>query len=101
MAKTAAPALPAPPSYVISGGLPDDIARNIRVVDASTGETIPQVIEADAGAGTVRRYDVQDGNLVREKDAFKIVEEERKIRMEWIEPPVVEPVEGEAEVTDQ
>jgi len=86
----------AAPTYVIAGGLPEDVAANIRIVDAGTGETIPGVLEADVEAGKVTRYDVEGGNLVREGDAFKTVEEKRAIRIEWIKPPLVAEAEADA-----
>jgi len=88
MTKASAATALAAPTYVIAGGLPADLAANIRVVDARSGDTITNVIEADADKGMVRRHEVVDGNLVREGDAFKVLEEKREIRIEWIDPPV-------------
>jgi len=65
----------------------DALASAMRVVDAKSGEAIAQVIEADADAGKLRRYAVEDGLLVREDNAFKIIDEDRAIR--------IEPVAGE------
>ncbi len=87
MKKTKAVALGAAPTLIVAGGMPNDVAANLRVVDAGTGETIECVLDADAGTGTVRRYAVEDGNLVREGDSFKVVDEIRAIRIEWIDPP--------------
>ena len=86
--KKSNPAVPAAPTVITVAALPAETASNLRVVDAATGDTIARVIEADAEKGTVRRFEVEDGNLVRDGDSFKIVEEERKIRIEWIDPPV-------------
>ena len=55
----------------------------LKVVDAGTGREIAQVIEADAQKGTVKRFAVEKGNLVRDGDTFVIVEEERAIRIDW------------------
>lgn len=75
----------------------DAEARGIRVIDAATGEPIARVIEADAQAGTLSRYALKDGNLVREGDRFLVLAEEREIRFEWIAPAADEPApEGEA-----
>lgn len=90
MKKTKPTALVAAPTMIVAGGLPNDIAANLRVVDAGTGETIERVLDADADAGTLRRHKVVDGNLVREGDSFKIVDEKRAIRIEWIEQPTEE-----------
>lgn len=80
---------PAAIGAIVAGALPHDILANLRVVDAGTGETIDRVLEADVAAGKLARHEVKDGNLVREGDAFKIIEEERAIRIEWIVPPSV------------
>ena len=77
---------PEAPRLIVAGALSADVAAQLRVVDAKTGEPIERVLDADADAGTVRRYAVEDGNLVRDGDSFAIVEEERAIRIEWIEP---------------
>jgi len=70
-----------------------DVLRRVRVVDAATGETIAGVITADAIAGTVRRFEVDAGQLVLKDDSFVIVDEERDIRIEWIVPPIAEVAE--------
>ena len=74
----------APPQSVELGVTPADVLARIRVVDADTGERIDKVLAADADAGTVRRYDVQNGALVREGDRYKVIEESRAIRIEWL-----------------
>lgn len=94
--QTAAAALVAAPT-IVSAATPAEIATNVRVVDAGSGETIARVIEANADAGTVRRFAVEDGNLVRKDDEIVVIEEERAIRIEWIEPPVPETVPVEAD----
>ena len=90
MKKTKTATLIAAPTMIVAGALPNDIARNLRVVDADSGETIERVLDADADAGTLRRHEVTDGNLVREGDSFRVVEEKRAIRIEWIEPPIAD-----------
>ena len=77
----------APPRLFVAGGMPDDIAANLRVVDAKSGEAIAGVIEADAAAGRLTRYAMLDGNLVRNGDRFETIEERRQIRIEWIVDP--------------
>ncbi|MBD8548004.1 hypothetical protein [Sphingomonas sp. CFBP 8760] len=67
-----------------------DDQRCLQVVDANTGEPVSGVIAADAIAGTVRRFEVENGNLVRDGDTFVIVDERRDIRIEWIVPMVVD-----------
>lgn len=89
MTKTPIIAVPAPTAIAIAS-LPADTARNLRVVDVENGQTIPGVIEADSVAGTLRRFDVEDGNLVREGDSFRVIEEQRAISIEWIVLPVNE-----------
>ncbi len=101
MKKTNIAALAAAPTMIVAGGLPNAVAANLRVVDAGTGETIDRVLDADSDAGTVRRYAVEDGNLVREGDSFKVVDEKRKIRIEWIEPPIVDDVDAGAPVAEE
>lgn len=90
MTKSKQPAVPAPPQHVGAGISPPEINNNVRIVDAKSGDEIVKVIEADADKGKVRRFDVQDGNLVRENDAFKVVDEDRAIRVEWRVPPAAE-----------
>lgn len=82
------PAMIATPTSVAFGTTPNEILANVRIVDAGTGEPIDRVISADSDAGKVSRYAIEDGNLVREGNAFKTVDEDRKIRIEWIDPPV-------------
>jgi hypothetical protein len=89
---------PAAPTAIAADALPNDILANLHVVDAATGETIARVLEADATTGKVRRYAIEDGNLVREGDAFKIVDETREIRIEWIVVPVDPAASTDAEV---
>ena len=73
MAKQIPAALVAAVTAIAAGETSDDVLRNIRVVDAATGEEIIRVISADAVAGTVTRFVVEDGNLVREGNAFATV----------------------------
>ncbi|WP_433910377.1 hypothetical protein [Sphingomonas yabuuchiae] len=87
MAKQIPSALMAAATAIAAGETSDEVLRNIRVVDAATGEEIIRVISADAVAGTVTRFLVEDGNLVRKDGAFETVTEERAIRIEWIVPP--------------
>lgn len=70
-----------PPTYAKIGVTP--MCERLRVIDAETGDLIAKVIEADAETGRVVRYAVEGGNLVREGDRMKVIEEERKIRIEW------------------
>lgn len=70
------------PTAVVAG---DRLSRRIRVLDANSGEPIAYVAEADAAAGRVRRFAVEDGAFVREGNALKIIEEDRAIRFEWID----------------
>jgi len=81
---------PVPAPSVIDHTTSDDIARNVRVVDVATGETIPRVISADVQTGTVSSYAVdEDGNLVRENDKYQILVVDRPIEIQWILPPAV------------
>lgn len=73
----------APPCQARIGVTPPAICERLRIVDAETGDQIEKVIEADAETGRVVRYAVEGGNLVREGDRMKVIEEERKIRIEW------------------
>jgi hypothetical protein len=63
----------------------DPQVQRIRVLDAETGETIPCVLAVDTDRGTISRFETRDGNLVREDDRFRIVDEERAVRLEWID----------------
>jgi hypothetical protein len=81
-AASAASEKPAP-TYVKLGDTPE--WDRIRVVDAETGKQISHVLEADSEKGFVRRFAVEHGNFVREGSNFKIIEEDRKVRLEWIE----------------
>lgn len=84
------------PAFIAAHMTSDETRRNLRVVDAETGEEIASIIDADSEAGKVRRFAVDaDGDLVRRDDAFQIVEEDRPIRIEWIDPPAVD-AEAEA-----
>lgn len=86
--KTTPPVVPAPPQIIDNRTSPLDLVRNVRVVDTATGDEIAKVIAADADAGRISRFDVDpDGNLVRENDTYKIIDEDRVIRLEWIVPP--------------
>ncbi len=96
MAKRNIAAVVAAPTSIAFGTTPIDVLANLRVVDAATGEPLIRVITADSDAGKVSRYAVDDGNLVRKDDAFVVIEEDRKILIEWIEPPVAD-AEGEGE----
>jgi biotin carboxyl carrier protein len=71
-----APSVPVAPTAVTSA------TPGVRVIDAASGDVIEKVISADSAAGTVTRFAVEDGNLVRENDAFVIVKEDRPIRIE-------------------
>ena len=82
--------LAAAPALVRLHVTPDDLFQNLRVVDAKTGEPIQQVIEADMEASRVTRYAVDNGALVRVDNAFQVVEEDRDIRIEWIDPPAAD-----------
>lgn len=81
--EAAAPAVEAPPSRAKIGETPASICSRLRIVDAETGEPIRKVIEADADKGKLIRFAVEDGALVREGDRFKMIEEDRAIRIEW------------------
>jgi len=76
--------------HVKVGVTPPDVLANIRVVDAKTGETIEQILEADVASSTVSRYAVEAGNFVRVDNAFQIIDEDREIRLEAIETPAAE-----------
>lgn len=87
-AATAANETPAPapkpvPTYAKVFVTPD--FAKLRVVDAETGKRIDRVTEVDTEKGTVTRYAVEHGNYVREGSDFKVITEERKTRLEWIE----------------
>lgn len=70
------------PTSIDTGRVEDhDIQRRLQVIDTATGEPITGVIAADAVAGTVRRFEVENGNLVRDGDTFVIVDEERDIQI--------------------
>ncbi|MFV1919138.1 hypothetical protein VPH46_06865 [Sphingomonas sp. MJ1 (PH-R8)] len=81
--ETPAPA-PKPVPTQAKVGVTPDFAK-LRVVDADTGRAIAHVLEADVEKGTVRRYAVEHGNFVREGSDLKVIDEERKIRLEWVE----------------
>lgn len=72
------------PTYAKLGVTQSTVCARLRVVDATTGDLIVKVIEADADAGRIVRYAVEDGALVRENDRFAIIEEDRAIRLEWL-----------------
>jgi len=55
------------------------------VVDAATGEVIPHVVAADADAGALTVFKVQDGAFVRDGDDFALEIQIRAIRLEWID----------------
>lgn len=95
MVKKAAAVLVAPPTFAEIGVTDMAVYANVRVVDAKTGETIERVRRYDVDAGQVSRFGVEDGNLVREGDDYKLIDEAREIRVEWIDPPAVEPVPDE------
>jgi hypothetical protein len=71
------------PTHIAAGVTPE--FAKLRVLDADTGKRITHVLEADAEKGTVRRYAVEHGNFVRRGSDLKVIEEERKVRLEWIE----------------
>jgi hypothetical protein len=84
--ETAAPAatektVPLPTHVAV--GVPPEFAK-LRVVDAETGKRIDHVLEVDTDKGFIRRYAVEQGNFVREGSDLKVIEEERKVRLEWI-----------------
>jgi hypothetical protein len=86
-AATAATETPEPearpvPTFVGRGG--PELA-SLRVLDAETGKPIAHVLEADTEKGFVRRFAVEHGDFVREGSNFKVIEEDRKVRLEWIE----------------
>lgn len=95
MVKKAAAALVAPPTFAEIGVTDMAVIANVCVVDAKTGETIERVRRYDVDAGQVSRFEVKDGNLVREGDSYKLIDEAREIRVEWINPPVAEPAADE------
>lgn len=74
----------APPARVEIGVTASETCAQIRVVDAVTGDRIDKVVMADAVAGKVRRYAVENGGLVIEQNRPKIIEEDRVIRIEWL-----------------
>jgi hypothetical protein len=85
-AAAAATQMPAPkpvPTYVKAGVTPD--FAQLRVVDAETGKSVPKVIEVDTEKGTLTRYAIEHGHYVREGSDLKVIEEDRKVRLEWIE----------------
>jgi hypothetical protein len=71
------------PTHVKLSETPASVLSRIRVIDVATGDVIAKVIEADAAAGIVHRYEVAGGALVLENDRFKTIEEERPVRIEW------------------
>ncbi|WP_242095420.1 hypothetical protein [Sphingomonas sp. CROZ-RG-20F-R02-07] len=78
-----------PPTAVKIGEASADVAARLRIVDAATGATIDRVVEADSVTGKIRRMAVENGNLIREGDRFKVIDEDRAIRIEWIEPETI------------
>lgn len=68
----------------------DPLASSMSVVDTKTGEVIAQVIEADVATGKLRRYAIENGLLVREDNAFKVIDEDRAIRIDRVAPVVIE-----------
>ncbi len=77
---------------LLKGGDPD--AAHFRVVDAKSGNAIDHVLEADSEKGTLTRLVVENGNLVREGDAFATVKEERAIRFRPVAEPKAEDMVG-------
>lgn len=75
----------APPRRAVIGETPARVANRLRVLDAATGEAVEKVIAYDMDAGTVTRYLVEGGNLVRKDNAFVTITEDRSIRVEWVE----------------
>ena len=63
----------------------DADAQRIRIVDAETGKAITHVLSVDTEKGTLSRYAVEKGNLVRKDDRFVVIDEERAVRLEWID----------------
>lgn len=78
------------PVRVEIGVTPAALCSNLRVLDKASGTALDAVLMADAEAGRVRRYEVKDGDLVREGNSFKLVEEDRAVTIEWIDPPAAE-----------
>jgi hypothetical protein len=74
--------VPPLPTHAAAGITPG--FANLRVVDTATDKVIAHVLEADTEKGTVRRYAVERGNFVREGSDLKVIEEARKVRLEWI-----------------
>lgn len=98
MVKKAAAVLVAPPAFAEIGVTDMAVCANVRVVDAKTGEQIERVRRYDVDAGQVSRFEVKDGNLVRDGDSYKLIDEDREIRVEWINPPTAEPTVKEEQV---
>lgn len=74
------------PPRAIDPTTPVDIRARIAIFDAATGERIEKVTAADVDAKTLTRFDVVDGNLVRDKGGrYVMIDEEREIRIEWAE----------------
>jgi hypothetical protein len=67
-----------------------DLRSRLSVIDVNTGKVIDKVIKADTEAGTVTRFAVEDGNLVRKNDRFVTITEDRPIRFEWSEEAAAE-----------
>ncbi|MBB3910837.1 hypothetical protein [Sphingomonas desiccabilis] len=82
-AAEAAKETPVPLPTHVAAGVSPEFAK-LRVLDAETGKRIAHVLEADTEKGFVRRYAVEGGNFVREGSDLKVIEEERKVRLEWI-----------------
>ncbi len=80
MSKKFIPSGPAPASVV--AGKTDDW-HHLVVLDATTGEQIHGVREANAETGEIVRNELKDGNLVVEDNAIAFVTEQRAIRIEW------------------
>lgn len=82
---------PAPPAITVAPPPAQTTAHvtpgwdRIRVVDAATGEVISHVVAADADAGTLTVFKVQDGAFVRDGDDFALESQARAIRLEWID----------------
>lgn len=61
-----------------------DVLRRIVVLDDATGARIDKIISADADAGKVVRFAVENGGLVIQDNRFVTIEEDRAIRIEWL-----------------
>jgi hypothetical protein len=85
------------PTRVEIGKTSAEIAGKVRILDAKTREVIAKVLMADSAAGKVRRFAVSaEGNLIRENNRLKIVEEDRPCVIEWITSPGTPAVDSQS-----